>query len=148
MIVRPAEPADLPRILEMARLFYPSTPYPAFAPICDDSIAALVTQMCDTGVMLVADDGAGPVGMVGLVIAPFIFNRAYLAAYEVVWWVDPKAQGKGAGAALLAAIEPACRARGCAAIQMVHLATSPPQAARLYERMGYVHSETSYTKVL
>lgn len=62
--------------------------------------------------------------------------------------VDPSEQGQGAGKALLAAIEPACRAKGCKAIQMVHLSTSPPQAASIYERVGYRHTESSFTRVL
>lgn len=65
-----------------------------------------------------------------------------------MWWVDPSEQGWGAGKALLAAIEPACSAKGCEAIQMVHLSTSPPQAAAIYERVGYQHTESSYTKPL
>lgn len=65
-----------------------------------------------------------------------------------MWWVDPSEQGWGAGKALLAAIEPACSAKGCEAIQMVHLSTSPPQAAVIYERMGYQHTESSYTLLL
>lgn len=147
-MIRKATPDDVPAIVEMSRKFYTTTTYNRFTPMCDETVAALARTLIDTGVMLVAEVEGRPVGMVGLFVAPFMFNHAIKGAYEVVWWVDPDAQGNGAGKALLAAIEPACRKAGCAVIQMVHLSTSPPQAAALYERMGYAHTESSYTKVL
>lgn len=146
MQVRKATLADVPAIVRMGERFYAETSYRQFAPYCPDTVADLATLLIEQGVCLVVGDE--PVGMAGLVVAPFMFNRERKAAYEVMWWVEPDAQGQGAGKALLGAIEPACREAGCHAIQMAHLASSPPQAAALYERMGFVHSESSYTKVL
>jgi GNAT superfamily N-acetyltransferase len=148
MNIRQAVEADTPALLRMGAAFFATTSYSAFATYDADAVSRLVDQMRETGVLLVAEDGGALVGMAGLVVAPFMFDARVIAAYEVMWWVDPAAQGGGTGKALLAAIEPACRARGCTAIQMVHLATSPPQASALYERMGYAHSESSYTKVI
>jgi hypothetical protein len=37
---------------------------------------------------------------------------------------------------------------GVTSIQMVVLSDSPERAAKMYERAGYVHSETSFTKIL
>lgn len=147
MQIRNATEADLPAIVRMAAAFYPTTSYPGLAPMDEASVAGVARFCMDAGVMLVADDD-GVCGMVGLVISPFLFNAQITTANEVVWWVDPQAQGKGAGKALLAAIEPACRAKGCAGVVMVHMANSPPQAAALYERMGFSHTESTYTKVL
>ena len=145
-MIRKATLADVPVIVSMAANFYESTSYCDWADFNPDTVTTLATNLTENHVMLLAEDEGQVVGMVGLFVAPFMFNRAHTAAYEVVWWVNPDAQGNGAGKALLAAIEPACAERGCSAIQMVHLSTSPPQAAALYERLGYVHSETSYTK--
>lgn len=146
MNVRKATEADVPQIVDMAAKFYATTSYSEWADYCPESVEAIALTMMQTGVMLVAEEGETLVGMVGLVITPFLFNTAHKAAYEVVWWVDPEAQGRGAGKALLAAIEPACE--GCSAIQMVHLHNSPPQAAAIYERMGFRHTESSFTKTL
>jgi L-amino acid N-acyltransferase YncA len=146
MHIRPATEADIPAIVAMSACFYETTSYRGFAPFDPDAAEALARHMIADGVMLVAGDE--PVGMVGLMVVPFMFNPAHRVAYEVVWWVNPDAQGLGAGKALLQAIEPACRAKGCTAIQMVHLASSPPQAAALYERLGFAHTESSYTKEL
>jgi GNAT superfamily N-acetyltransferase len=144
-VIRPATHDDLDAIVAMSAKFYATTTYARWAPMCPDTVRDLAAMLIDTGVMLVAEAEGAVVGMVGLCVAPFMFNRAKRGAYEVVWWVEPTAQGAGIGRALLAAVEPACRAAGCDIAQMVHLSTSPPQAAALYEREGYRHTESSYT---
>lgn len=148
MHVRHATLEDVPGIVEMSAKFYATTTYAQWAEFNPETVHDLASNLTENHVMLVAEDGGQLVGMVGLFAAPFMFNADTMAAYEVVWWVDPGAQGQGAGKALLAAIEPACLAKSCQAIQMVHLSTSPPQAAAIYERMGYGHTESSYTKLL
>lgn len=145
-MIRAATHADIPAIVSMSRKFYATTDYAMHAPMDDETVADLAAMLVDTGVMLVAEFDGAIVGMVGLVVAPFMFNRGVRTAHEIVWWVEPDAQGFGVGKALLAAVEPACRAQGVVSIQMVHLANSPPQAAALYERMGFRLTETSYTK--
>jgi len=148
MHVRPATLADVPAIVRMSERFYETTSYAGWACFNAETVAALAENLVLNHVMLVAEHEGQAVGMAGLFVAPFMFNSDCKAAYEVVWWVDPEGRSTGAGRALLTAIEPACREAGCAAIQMVHLSNSPPQAAMLYERAGFVHSESSYTKVL
>lgn len=148
MTVRHATKSDIPRIVEMSEQFYATTAYPALAPLAKESAAGLALIMIETGVMLVAEHDGRVVGMVGLFIEPFTFNVTVTVATEIVWWVAPDAQGAGAGRELLAAIEPACKARGAHAIRMMCLASSPPQAAALYARMGYMPSEHAFTKRL
>jgi len=149
MQVRQATERDIPSIVAMSAKFYETTSYAGWAQFNPGTVHDLASNLAENHVMLVAEEDDNKlVGMVGLFVAPFMFNADVTAAYEVVWWVDPDEQGRGAGKALLAAIEPACRAKDCKAIQMVHLASSPPQAAAIYERMGYGHTESSYTKVL
>lgn len=146
--IRKATLGDLPAIVGMSERFYATTSYAGFADFCPESVSNLASMLIETGVFLVAESDGEVVGMVGLAVAPFMFNNAHKAAYEVVWWVNPEARGGGIAVSLLRAIEPACREIGCDVIQMVHLANSPPQASALYERCGYRHTESSYTKVL
>ena len=147
-MIRPATNDDVARIVEMSRLFYASTSYAEWADFNAETVANLATSLLNDHVMLVAEVDGKVYGMVGLFVAPHMFNVDVKAAYEVVWWVEPESQGAGVGKALLQAIEPACREKGAVAIQMVHLATSPPQAALIYERMGFRHTESSYTRVV
>lgn len=147
MDIRNAEAGDIPAIVGMGADFYPHTPYAAAGiPFCPDTVEAIARLMQQSGILLVADNGGRLVGMVGLVLAPFMFNAEFRTAHEVMWWCDPAAQGAGVGKALLAAVEPAARAAGAFSVQMLHLVNSPPQAAALYERLGYAHTETCYTK--
>lgn len=147
-MIRPATHEDVPTIVEMSRQFYATTDYAKWAGFCPKTVAALASNLAENHVMLIAviDDVA--VGMVGLFVAPFMFNGAKTGAYEVVWWVSPDAQGAGVGKELLEAIVPACAEKGAHAIQMVHLRNSPPHAAMIYEKNGYMHTESSYTRVL
>lgn len=146
--IRKATLADVPAIVAMSAKFYAETTYCKWADFSPETVADLASNLTENHVMLLAEHEGQVVGMVGLFVAPFMFNSERTGAYEVVWWVDPAAQGQGAGKALLCAIEPACKDAGCDAIQMVHLSTSPPQAAAIYERMGYSQSESSYTRTL
>lgn len=147
MIVRRARLEDIPAIVAMSAKFYPSTSYASACAMDADTVADLTRMLIDSGVMLVAESSDGAVvGMVGLYVGPFVFNRHVRSAHEVVWWVEPTAQGAGVGRALLDAVEPACIESGASIIQMLHLENSPPQAAALYERMGYRRTEVCFSK--
>jgi GNAT superfamily N-acetyltransferase len=148
MHIRKATEADLPAIVRMSACFYPTTCYPLLCPMDEASVEGVARACMGSGVLLVAEHDGEAVGMVGLIFSPFMFNATKTLAYEVVWWVDEAARSTGAGRALLSAVEPACREAGADAVVMIHMANSPPQAALLYERAGYAHTESSYTKRL
>lgn len=147
-MIRAATHDDMPAILRMSAKFYATTSYAEWADFCPASVENVAAMMIDTGVMLVAEVDGRVVGMVGLVVVPFMFNNAKTGAHEVVWWVEPEAQGHGIGKALLKAIDGACRSKGCDIVQMLHLANSPPQAAALYLSDGYKPTESLFTKVI
>lgn len=146
MIVRAATRSDVDAIVAMAERFYAQTSYAARVPLSRESAAGLAIVLMEQGVMLVAEQGDQVVGMVGLFLEPFTFNVAITVATELVWWVEPEARETGAGMALLAGIEPACRQKGADLIRMMALAKFSEHAAALYARRGYVHTESAFTK--
>lgn len=156
MIVRPATEADIPRIVEMARRFYPESPYPPlYGPMADQQSAGLALvamngygDTIDPGVMLVAEDGDQIVGMVCLSADRATFNPAVRTTNELVFWVEPEHRGGMAAVRLLKAAEAEAKAKGFEVNRMAVLSSSPAQAAALYERMGYVQTETYYSKRL
>lgn len=145
-MIRAGQLSDVPEIVRMSAEFYPSTHYAEWTSMDEDTVADLATMLINDHVFMVAEDQGKLVGMVGLFIIPFMFNRYVKFAGEVVWWVDPKARGSHIAASLLSSIEQPCKEAGADRIQMVHMPNSPPQAAALYQKMGYVQSEISYTK--
>lgn len=144
--IRKATLADVPEIVRMSALFYPTTHYAQWCDMDEETVASLASNLVENHVFFVAEDGEELVGMVGVFIAPFLFNAHVRFGVEVVWWVAPEARGSHVAVSLLNAIEQPLRDAGCDRIQMVHMPNSPPQAAALYERMGYARSEVSYTK--
>jgi GNAT superfamily N-acetyltransferase len=146
MTIRDATEADVDAIVAMSSKFYATTNYRSYASMDADTVASLVRMLIDTSIMLVAEDAGEVIGMAGLVVAPFLFNASIKGAHEVVWYVSPDSRGNGAGKELLMTIEQQAKAKGCRIIQMLTLATSPVQAGQYYERAGYAHSETCYTK--
>lgn len=144
--IRKGTLADVPEIVRMSAAFYPTTHYAQWCDMDEETVADLASSLIENHIFFVAEDGERLIGMVGLFIIPFMFNRHATSAGEVVWWVDPEARGSRVAASLLQAVEGACRDAGADRIQMVHMPNSPPQAAALYEKLGYSRSEISYTK--
>ncbi len=147
-MIRQATIEDLSSIMEMADKFYQNTHYKGIAEFDYNAVAYLSKILIETGVVLVAESDGKLVGVVGLILVPFMFNPSKIGAHEIIWWVDPKHQGSGIGMELLKAVEPACLEMKADYIQMALLPNSPPKAETLYRVLGYNHSETAYTKVL
>lgn len=146
MDVRHATDDDLPALLELSAAFYAASGYDRDGPFNALHTAAMIGAVRAHGILLVAQDAGGEVvGMVALMIGPGLCNAA-LKASEVAWWVDPDQRHSRAGLLLLRAIEPAARAAGCIGVQMTLLPSSPSQVADVYRRLGYIHTETSFTK--
>lgn len=148
MMLRDGTVDDMADILRMCRAFYETTSYVEQAPMDDATVSVLVNMCIDTGVMVLAIDNDEPVGMVGLLCLPFGFNANFNSAHETAWYVSPDSRSAGIATALLKEAEVQCRTKNVVSIQMMTMADSPPQAAKLYEAFGYKLTESSFTKVL
>lgn len=147
--IRPATREDIPRIVEMGRRFYAASGYEAIAPVSDASIAGLaILTMDGAGVMLVAEADEQVIGMVCLFIEPFTFNPSVTVATELAWWIEPECRGGMLAVRMMGALEEACRAKGAQWVRMATLVTSPPQAAALYERLGYQRGDSYYMRAI
>jgi GNAT superfamily N-acetyltransferase len=146
--IRPATREDVPRIVEMAEQFYATTSYPGFAPLAKESAAGLAIVTMDHFLLLVVEVEGRVCGMVSLSFEPFTFNVNVTVANEIAWWMDPEVRGLGLATELLHEMEEACRAKGINVIRMALMANSPDKARILYERMGYVHTDSHFMKVL
>ena len=148
MTVRNATQDDIPRIVEMARTFYADSGYTAIAEASIPSLAGLAIITMESGVMLVAEADGAVVGMACLFVEPFTFNPSVMVASEIAWWVDPAHRGSLLAKEMLSVIDDRCKALGVNVIRMATLANSPPQAAALYERLGYTKADSYYMRIL
>src|SRR5688572_32542185 len=113
-MIRAGELKDLRRIVEMSERFYPFTSYATKSgiPFSPESAAVLAQGLIEDSVLVVYELGGVVMGMLGVIIVPFLFNPNYLTAGEVIWWVEPEVQSAGLGEELLLAIEPKLREKG------------------------------------
>lgn len=105
MRVRDANPFDIPVLLDMLRAYRSCTPLPFLAE-ADDAIymTTVLTQlMAGKGVVLVAEDDLGVVGMFLANIAPSMWSPKHLVMAEMAFWVNPEARGGTAGHRLISA---------------------------------------------
>lgn len=149
-MIRVATQEDLRRIVEMSEKFYPHTSYWIRSQIPFDpiAVATLASGMIDNGVFHVAEHDGNVIGMIGLVVHPFIFNPEYIVAGEIIWWVEPEYWNKGVGAQLLFSIEAPAHELGVRQIQMIDLVNSTVSAEALYTKFGYNLTERIFTKVI
>jgi len=149
-MIRPAKQEDLRRLIEMSERFYPFTSYNTKSkiPLDIDATAMLASTMIDNHVVLVAEVEEKVVGVIGVILMPFIFNPAYTHAGEILWWVEPEHIGEGLGRQLLRAAEQVCKEKNVTHIQMIDIECSPVRAETLYRSEGYELTERSFTKVI
>ena len=154
--IRTATMDDIPQIVEMAKRFYPLSPYPAiYGDMPESQAAGLVIVALQgfaeagivPGVMLVAEHDGKLIGMLCAHIDPATFTPAVIAA-ELVWWMEPEFRGGMSAVRLVRAAEGDARAKGATVFNMCILSTSPPEAAELLKMLGYAPSHTVVTKRL
>lgn len=149
-MIRPATEQDLPRLLEMCMHFYPMTTYwtRSKIPMDVEYVSVLINALTENGIMNVAEFGGKVVGMIGMIITPFLFNPKYSSAGEIIWWVEPDMWNSGFGRELLKSVEPIAREKGIHTLQMIDLVNSPVQAGDLYTAEGFTLTERIWTKVI
>lgn len=146
-MIRQATIADIPAIVEQSREFYATTDDAKFVPFCSATVENLARVLTESHIMLVDVEGDVQRGMIGVFIAPGMFNNSVNGAHEVVWYVSPEFQGQGVGGRLLKAADEERKKRGCWKLEKATLATSPPVATEILLRAGFMSSYNSFMKV-
>lgn len=138
--VRPAADADAaPVAVLVTQLGYPSD--------AAQVLARMRRVQDDPDIrMLVAEDDAGIIGMIGLMVFP-AFHRDGLHGYITALAVEEAVRGGGAGAALLAAAEAWFAGRGVTKATLT-TAAHRERAHRFYEKHGYEFNGRRYVKDL
>lgn len=140
-MIRPATLSDIPEMLAMGERFITKAWEPRGIPYDEESCTELLTGLMGNGILLVAEDGRG---MIGVVVHPWHFNKHAITATELFWWCEP---GCKAGKALKAEAERLAREAGATTINMAcehHMRS--PALERLYRMDGYDPSEHIFIK--
>jgi ribosomal protein S18 acetylase RimI-like enzyme len=138
--VRPAAEADAATVAVLVtQLGYPSD--------VSQVLARMRRVQDDPDIrMLVAENDAGIVGMIGIMVFP-AFHRDGLHGYITALAVEEAVRGSGAGATLLKAAEAWFAGRGIAKVTLT-TAAHRERAHRFYEKHGYEFNGRRYVKSL
>ena len=145
-MIREATEEDFPRILDMCESFWKETQFNV--PFDRVHTELMVDMALDHGLLAVLDVD-GVVGFIAGIKGPLLANPDYLAGTELAWWVDPEHRKSKKGVDLMVFIEELARKQNIKYWNMVSMESSNPEVAnKIYDRLGYHKSETSWTREL
>lgn len=152
MKIRRATQDDLPALVAYGEKFWEFTRYKQVdeIPYCAESVERLCTGLLTgigVGYILVVDVDDEVKGFGICVTTPLIWNQKYGVSGELAYYLDEELRGSGAGIKLLKAMEKYAIKRGCHYMAMISMDHSM-DVGPLYEKLGYVRTETTYTKRL
>lgn len=146
-IVRTPSETEIDAIIEMGKVFWSHTLYASRVPYDVESVKNTVYTCLDHNLLLVAFDGDKIAGFIGGVAAPIYANNDILIGQELFWWVQPEYRNKGAGQALMDAIEKNAKDEGLTYWTMMYLVNIEPEKAKqVYVNRGYYETEIGFTK--
>lgn len=149
--IRTALPEDVDRMVVYGDQFWSQTRYFAAGVSYDvETVTNFTHQLIDEGIVLFAEDQEGSIiALMLVIVAPFPMNMHHLTACEWVFYIDPLYRRGGLGAKLISQAEEILKKRSVKFFTMVSLTNVTPDAAnKLYETLGFEHSESSFTKEL
>lgn len=145
-MIRSATEDDFQSILDMSAKFWLETQFDE--PFEPDHTVKMVRMAYDHGLLAVVDIDGERVGFCAGIKSFILGSTKALCATELAWWLNPEYRGGKNGVALLLFMEELVKEQGIKYWTMVSMQSSmPEQVGKMYERMGYIHSETCYTKV-
>lgn len=146
--IRLATEEDAKQCILMGVKFFEASPYHELVPYKLASITELFYKLLEEGFVLVACDGDHCVGMLSVILTPFIINDDVTIASEVTWWVDPEHRHSDLATRLKVQAEETSKERGATLMSMSVLSNTPSAIRKIYERDGYEELESSYIKSL
>jgi GNAT superfamily N-acetyltransferase len=145
-MIRTATEQDFDQILDMSARFWLETQFSE--PFERDHTVNMVQMAYDHGLLAVVEIDGLCVGFCAGVKSFILGSTKALCATELAWWLNPEHRSGKNGVALLLFMEQLVKEQGIKYWTMISMQSSMPEVVgRMYEKLGYVHSETCYTKV-
>lgn len=142
-MIREATLSDVPRLVEMGCRFITDTAYRHDIPANPAQLESLALWLLNGGGVIFVSERHGHVtGMLGAVRFDHPMSGQRTVS-EMFWWVDPEARGDGVR--LLKRMEQWATEHGAERVMMI---APSLEVGRLYHRLGYHATETSYVRHL
>ena len=143
-MIRLAKESDFDAILDLSAIFWESTIYDE--PFDRDHALVMLKISYESGLLAVIDCN-GVVGFCSAVMAPILGSPNAYGATEIAWYVSPESRGGSQGIKLMQFMESIAKDAGVKYFTMVSMHSSM-DVGSIYERLGYIKTETAYTKVM
>lgn len=136
MDIRPACPADIPRLLTLIRRYWDFEGITGFDALRNELVLKqLLAGPAAPGMIWVAESQGALAGYLIVVLVMSVEHRGLMGEIDELF-VMPEARSQGTGGQLLAAAEALLRERGCTRLQL-QLGTANTPARAFYRRRGY-----------
>lgn len=148
-MIRKAEMSDLVAMMRLGKEFWHQTKYYKDwgIPYHGVSVATHATQCIDMGATFIDEQDGEIAGMILVYITRFPMDYRVLQGTEWVFYVDPDKRGGKTAVGLMEAAEAALKEMGVKLFSMISLSNvTPERAEKLYQHLGFEHSETGFTK--
>ena len=148
-MIRKAEMRDLVAMMKLGQTFWVQTKYYKNwgIPYHGASVAAHAAKCIYDGATFIDEEDGKINGMILVDVGTFPMDCRVLAATEWVFYIDPDKRGSKAATELIAASEAALKEMGVKLFSMISLSNvTPERAEKLYQHLGFEHSETAFTK--
>lgn len=146
-MIRKAAPADYGDILDLCEEFWTHTMFDE--PFDRSHTMKMVNLANEHELLAVAISEGEIVGFAAGIKAPLLGSPEAMVGTELAWWVSPLCRGGTIGFKLLHFMEDLAKNAGIKYWSMVSMESSmPEQVNAMYERSGYIKSETTFTKVM
>ena len=146
-MIRDAIELDINKILDLADAFWQHTIYTEAFERDQTQIMIEMSLACN---LLIVNETDGVVdGFLAALSAPLLASTQAMQAIELAWYVDPSLRGKTVGVRLIKTMESKAKAQGIKYFNMASMQSSMPEAINsMYTKLGYDHTETTFTKIL
>lgn len=140
MEIRLGIPGDMPRLLELSKVFWDESLFHDLAPFDPVSAEILISSCMDMRLLVVIEHEGVIIGMTGGYLMNWVFNTALLQGQEIFRYVPKEYRHLGVGDMLRDALEGQARAMNC---DIWHIADQAE-----IDKDGYNFKENLYVKVL
>lgn len=148
MIIRRAEPKDVPEVVDLIMNFYAEGLNKSGLSFDRESLLQSAGLIAEHHIMLIAENGTVQ-GVIAGIVSNSMFDHKQIVAEEKIWFINREFRGKGGAIKLFKQFEKVSKDMGAQVIIMAHMSDiMPEKVKRIYHSFGYKQVESHYIKSL